>query len=203
MVSLNAIFNKDPLIELETRIYSILGLERAVYDADFANDNMSTGSCESNEISEEQKAIKKIEKINIAWKKKISSLHHIPTKRVSAIREVLISSIAIARKGNLEEVLHDLRGALVLHRPGAAGRAKQTALAVLQKYGGYEHDDDIDLNDDEEDFDDENDVDDSSKDNASYLCTEAMILNGCLEGDKNADRVDWKEAVMECKTLSR
>ena len=200
----NFTLNKDPLIELEARIYSVIGLERAVHDADDANDNMSTGSCESNEMSDEQKAMKKAEKINIAWKKKLSTLYNIPTKRASAIREVLISAITIARKGNVEEVLHDLRGALNLHRPGAAGRARQTALAVLQKHGGYQFDNESDLPDDEEDFsDDENDAADSTKDDVSYLCNDAMILNGCLEGDKNADRVDWKEAVIGCKTLSR
>ncbi len=197
---------KNPLVELENRIYSITGLERAVHEADDANDNMSTGSSDSNEKSEEQKAEEKSEKYHLAWKKKVYSLHHIPTKRASAIREVLISAVAIARKGNLEEVLQDLRDALLLHRPGAAGRARQMALSILEKYGGIEIVDDgdeyLEAEDDIVDSDDEKDDEDSSKYD-SYLCTEAMMITGCLEGDSNADRVDWREAVMGCKTLSR
>lgn len=197
---------KNPLVELENRIYSITGLERAVHEADDANDNMSTGSSDSNEKSEEQKAEEKSEKYHLAWKKKVYSLHHIPTKRASTIREVLISAVAIARKGNLEEVLHDLRDALLLHRPGAAGRARQMALSILEKYGGIEIVDDgdeyLEAEDDIVDPDDEKDDEDSSKYD-SYLCTEAMMITGCLEGDSNADRVDWREAVMGCKTLSR
>ena len=111
------------MIELEERIYSIIGLEKAVDEVDDANDNLSVGSSQQNEISEEQKALEKAEKIQFAWKKKINSLKFIPTKRASAIREVLISAILIARKGNLEDVLLDLRLALNLHRPGAAGRS--------------------------------------------------------------------------------
>jgi len=192
---------KDPLIELEQRIYSLTGLQRAVNEADEANDNMSTGSMDA-----EQKEEEKLEKIQSAWKKKLYSLNFIPTKRASVIREVLISAIAIARKGQLEEVLQDLRGALQLHRPGAAGRAKQEALSVLEKHGGYDLDEDVDESFDIEDDlaeSDDGEEDEDSSNYESYLCAEAMVLTGCLEGDNNADRVDWREAVMGCKTLSR
>jgi len=197
---------KNPLIELEERIYSIIGLEKAVDEVDDANDNLSVGSSQQNEISDEQKALEKAEKIQFAWKKKINSLKFIPTKRASAIREVLISAILIARKGNLEDVLLDLRSALNLHRPGAAGRARQMALSVLEKYGGFdvvENGDEL-LEDEDTimDSDDEKD-DDEPLENISYLCGEAMMLVGCLEGDNNADRVDWRDAVNDCKIISR
>jgi hypothetical protein len=196
--------NQEPLLDLEKRVYSIIGLERAVLEADDANDNVSVGS-NDEETSQEQKALEKEERIQLAWKKKISSLYYIPTKRASAIREVLIDAIKIARKGKLEEVLHDLRQALNLHRPSAAGRARQMAFSVLEKYGGYVADGDMDESpDDDIEFTDPDveEEDDDSK-NISYLCGESMMLMGCLEGDSNADRVDWKDAVTGCKTITR
>ena len=112
---------------------------------------MSVDSDDSNDMSPEEIALKRTEKLQTAWKKKIYSLHGIPTKRASAIREVLISAIAIARKGHFEDVLVDLRNALNLHRPGAAGKARHTALSVLQKYGDIEFDYDAEMQEKEED----------------------------------------------------
>jgi len=200
---------KGPLIELEKRIFSLTGLERAVREADEANENMSVGSSISNEISTEKRALEKAEKARIAWKKKLFSLYSIPTKRVGAIREVLISAIAIARKGDLLDILHDLRAALALHRPGGAGRARTSALALLEKHGGYEKEADQEegetSNSDDDLTDDESlsMKDDSTQNNVSFLCAEAMMLTGSLDGDNQADRVDWKNAVTKCKTLSR
>ena len=195
---------QDPLLELEKRIYSIAGLERAVNEADDANANLAADS--DDEMSEEEKALKKTEKIQLAWKRKINTLKYIETRRSSAVREVLIAAIVITRKGPLDDVLADLRNALHLHRPGAAGKARQMALAVLDNYGGYSGvDDETTLAEDEGDYtdsDDEKEYDESSE-NFSYLCGEAMMLMGCLEGDNNADRVDWKDAVIGCKTVSR
>ena len=142
-----------------------------------------------------------------AWKKKIFSLHSIPTKRNAAIRDTLITAIAIARKGNLTDVLDDLRSALKLHRPGGAGRARSTALSLLDKYGGYEKDaqgeDELSEKDDYlvEGKPDENDQANPSE--VSFLSSDAMMLSGSLDGNNYADRGDWKEVVMGCKTLSR
>jgi len=200
---------KGPLIDLEKRIYSLTGLERSVREADEANENMSVGSSISNEISSEKRASEKAEKAQLAWKKKLFSLNSIPTKRVGAIREVLISAIAIARKGNLLDILKDLREALTLHRPSGAGRARTSALALLEKHGGYEKGEDQDedeTSDSDDDLTDDESFsakDDSTPNSVSFLCAEAMMLTGSLGGDNQADRVDWKDSVMKCKTLSR
>lgn len=178
-------------------------------EADEANENMSVGSSISNEISSKKRASEKAEKAQLAWKKKLFSLNKIPTKRVSAIREVLISAIAIARKGNLLDILKDLREALTLHRPSGAGRARTAALSLLEKHGGYEkgedHDEDETSDSDDDLTDDESlsAKDDSTQNSVSFLCAEAMMLTGSLGGDNQADRVDWKDSVMKCKTLSR
>lgn len=199
--------SKVPLLELEQRIFAFSGLERAVREADEADDNGSVDSTEMKEISEEQRALDRAEKIELGWKKKINSLKRIPTKRAGAIRDVLIAAIGIARKGNLDEVLVDLRSALNLHRPGAAGKARQTALAVLEKYGGCDDDGDEDEGDKDDDelstVDDDNNDEKTSEEGESFLCTEGMMIFGCLDGNEFADRVDWKEAVNDCKTLSR
>lgn len=199
---------KGPLIDLEMRIFSISGLERAVQEADEANENMSVGSSISNEISTEKSA-KKAEKAQLAWKKKLFSLYSIPSKRAGAVREVLISAIAIARKGDLTDILQDLRLALTLHRPGGGGRARASALALLEKHGGYEKGEDqkegekSDSEDDWTDTESLSEKDDPILNSVSFLCAEAMMLTGSLEGDNHADRVDWKDAVTKCKTLSR
>ncbi len=196
---------KAPIIELEKRIYSILGLERAVQEVDEANENMSVDSDGSNGADDEKEAERR-ERANYAWKKKVWALYAIPAKRASAIRDVLIAAIAIARKANISDALEDLRAALQLHRPGGGGRARTAALAVLEKYGFEKKDDD----DDEESVDGDDNLseaetsDDADEDKrASFLSAEAMMTGGSLEGDNNADRVDWKDAVTTCKTLSR
>ncbi len=188
-------------------MYSFTGLEKATREADEANDNESVDSTEMNEMDKDQRASEKEQKIQLAWKKKVNSIKYIPTKRASAIRDALIAAIAIARKGTfLDDVLEDLRSALNLHRPGAAGRARQAALAVLEKYGGYEDrgdDEESSKDDDIGNLDNEDDEVKAEEEDVSFLCTEAMMMLGCLDGDENANRVDWKEAVNNCKTLSR
>ena len=180
-------------------------MEKAVHEANEADDNGSVDSAEMNEIDEEQQALEKEKKLQLGWRKKINSIKYIPTKRASAIRDVLIAAIAIARKGNLEDVLIDLRSALNLHRPCAAGRCKQMALSVLEKYGGYDDDGEdnqgTDINDDLSNLGEE--TNESSEEDMTFLCTEAMMLLGCLDGNDNANRFDWTEAVNNCKSLSR
>merc|ERR1712161_145319 len=107
-----------------------------------------------------------------------------------------ISAIAIARKGDLLDILKDLRLALTLVRPAAAGRARASALDLLEKQGGYKKGNILDEGEQSDSDDDMIDVeslsekDDSTpNDDVSFLCTEAMMLTGSLQGDKQADRV--------------
>lgn len=196
---------KGPLVELEARVYSILGIERAVLEVDEANDNLSIDT-DSSDNGDEKEA-EKLERANYAWKRKVWSLNAIPARRAAAIRDVLISAIAIARKGHLSDVLEDLRAALQIHRPGGGGRARSAALALLDKYG-FERKEDNDnesLNGDDgtSEIESSDDLYNHDLKQTSFLSVEAMILNGSLEGDDNADRVDWRDAVTSCRSVSR
>jgi len=196
---------KGPLVELEARVYTILGIERAVLEVDEANDNLSVET-DSSDNGDEKEA-EKLERANYAWKRKIWSLSSIPARRAAAIRDVLISAIAIARKGHLSDALEDLRAALQIHRPGGGGRARSAALGLLDKYGFKmkEDDDSESIEGDDGSLEIESSDDLYKKDlkQTSFLSAEAMMLNGSLEGDDNADRVDWRDAVTSCKSVSR
>ena len=197
---------KGPLLDLENRIFSITGTERATKEVDEANDNVTVASDESDKGEADAE---RLEKTQYAWKKKIYSLHHILPRRAGPIRDTLIAAIAIARKGNLTDVLEDLRECLKLHRPGAGGRARTAALNLLTKYKFELKDDDDEDNDmdDDESMSEVGSVQDATDDTndqeATFLSPEAMMLSGSLEGDDQADRVDWKDAVATCKILSR
>jgi len=102
--------------------------------------------------------------------------------------------------------VEDLRDALRLHRPCGGGRARTAALNLLQKYGFEPREDDNDLSDDEDTPSETESIHDgkeSEPQESSFLSAEAMVLTGSLEGDGTADRVDWKDAVSTCKTVSR
>jgi hypothetical protein len=193
------------LLDLEKRIYAMTGIQRATKEVDEANDNISVVTDESDDGKAESE---RLDRATYGWKKKIYSLHSILPKRASAIRDVLIAAIAIARKANITDVMEDLREALKLHRPGAGGRARTMALGLLQKYGDFERRED---DNDEDDIDDsisevgsmqDNEILDESR-AASFLSPGAMVLSGSLEGDNSADRVDWNDAVLSCRTVSR
>lgn len=193
------------MIDLEKRIYSITGVERATKEVDEANDNVSVVSNESDDCKAESELL---ERANYAWKKKIYSLHSILPRRASAVRDIIISAIAIARKGNITDVLEDLREALKLHRPGAGGRARTMALNLLQKYGFTLREDDSNESDIEDSPSEIASIQDSNENRedsqaTSFLSSEAMMINGSLEGDDNADRVDWNDAVTTCRSVSR
>lgn len=193
------------MVELEARIYAITGQAKAVMEVDVASENVSIVSDGTQEEeSEDSKIMKRKEKAKALWKDKIFSLNSIATKRAALIRDVLISAIAIARKGDLHDVVEDLQSALKLHRPGAGGQAKSQALSLIDKYGGYDAQDldessivlgDMDI--------EEMEVSENEKDAPSSLCADVMVLTGCLEGHDDADRVDWKESVLECRKISR
>ena len=192
---------KGTLVELEARIYAITGHAKAVQEVDLASENISIVSDgPSGEESEDLKAIKRREQIKTLWMDKIFKLNSIATKRAALIRDVLISAIAIARKGDSHDVVEDLQSALKMHRPGAGGQAKSQALSLIDKYGGYDAQD-IKMSLIEEDMD--LDLSESEKDVPSCLCADAMVLTGCLDGHDDADRVDWKESVMECRKITR
>ena len=182
---------QKPLLDLEQRVFEIMGLAVATFDADEADDNMSATS-EDERSRQEQKE-------KLAWKKKIHALRSIETKRFSQIREVVVEAITAARKAHFGSVVAKLRSALLLHRPSAAGECKAAALAVLDSHGGYhaEDDDSDDESDDDEAINEEND------DVPTLLSAEATMISGSLGGDDDADRVDWIDAVKSCKTLSR
>jgi len=195
---------KGPLLDLEQRIYSISGLERATKDVDEANDNVTVVSNDSDTGKVEAE---RLERANYAWKRKIYSLHSISHKRAAHIRDVLVSAIAVARKANLTDVLEDLRECLKLHRPGAGGRARTMALTLIQKYGFELREGDEEEADDDDSLSEVGSVQDAPNDSdeqgTTLLPTDAMVLSGCLEGDEQADRVDWKDAVSRSKTVSR
>jgi hypothetical protein len=81
-------------------------------------------------------------------------------------------------------------------------------LDLLKKYGFELRDgDEEEVEDDEESLSDVGLIQDATNDTqeqeATFLSPEAMMLSGSLEGDDQADRVDWKDAVATCKTVSR
>ena len=96
-------------MDLEQRIYAITGIERATKEVDEANDNITVISNDSDSGKAEAQ---RLERAHYSWKRKIYSLHSITPRRAGPIRDVLVSAIAIARKGNLTGVLEDLRECL-------------------------------------------------------------------------------------------
>jgi hypothetical protein len=83
---------------------------------------------------------------------------------------------------------------------------------VLTKYGESDHkplDDNGKLSENVDDTIETDDVDSVCAHEPieniveSFLCGEAMMMSGCLEGVENAGRSDWMESVTTAKTLSR
>lgn len=192
------------MLDLEQRIYAISGLERATKEVDEANDNVTVVS---NDSDTGRLEAERLERANYSWKRKIYSLHSISHKRAAHIRDVLVSAIAVARKANLTDVLEDLRECLKIHRPGAGGRARTMALNLIQKYGFELREGDEDEADDDDSLSEVGSVQDTSNEaddqGTTFLPPDAMVLSGCLEGDDQADRVDWKDAVSRSRTISR
>mmetsp|Transcript_6232 Transcript_6232/g.8811 ORF Transcript_6232/g.8811 Transcript_6232/m.8811 type:complete len:1455 (+) Transcript_6232:93-4457(+) len=188
---------RAPLLDLEKRVFHLTGYAKATQDADDADANMSVGSNEDEQETEEGKK-------QLMWKKKINSLRSIPTHRYGQIREILVEAIAAARKAHDPAVVAELRAALLLHHPNAAGECKSTAIAILEKYGGYDDEDDEDSEGEEVEADEKEQAEsDEDEKVPTVLSGEAMMLNGSVRGDEHANRVDWIDAVKACKTLSR
>lgn len=189
---------------MEQRIFAISGLERATKEVDEANDNVTVVSNDSDAGRAEAE---RLERAHYSWKRKIYSLNAVSPKRSAHIRDVLVSAIAVARKANLSDVLDDLRECLKIHRPGAGGRARTMALSLIDKYGFELKDGDEDDGEDDESMSEVGSVQDAANDTeeqgTTFLPNYAMALSGCLEGDDQADRVDWKDAVASSKSVCR
>lgn len=186
-------------MELEQRVFVVTGLATLSRDDDLADENMSTVSDESKEKMDPSA---QEHKIRVAWKKIIHSMNKVPAKKAGQVRDHVARAITAARKAGLGNVVSSLRTALLQYQPDAAGDCKKAALAVLEKYGGYEEEDD--------DGDEEEENDDGDKQQTevevrlpSNLCGEAMVITGSLGGDEGANRIDWRDGVKSCKTLSR
>ena len=180
---------RKPLLELEQRVADLTYVAVAARDSDLADDNMSVGS----EDNEEQKN----DRIRQTWKKHIHLLGDVPTARHGQIRQLLVAAISAARKAHLPEVVSKLRSALLLYHPSAAFECKKAAVAVLESYGGYDEEEDDDL--DEE-------VEALSPDETpmpSMISTDCASLVGCLEGSEDSSRSDWIRLVNGARTLSR
>lgn len=138
------------------------------------------------------------------WKRKVNALKQIPTIRYAIIRDIIVAAITVARKSHLNQVAADLKVALQLHRPQAAGEAKAAALGVLDKYGGYEEEDNDDMDLDE--------IAGTGEDKAgeevqatvsSFLCDEVIMMTGSIGGNEDADQCDWRDVLKTCKSISR
>lgn len=186
------------LKDLELRVFECSGEKLAFDEADAIDEAAGTSSDdeEGNKPSRRQD-----------WKPKISALRRINTAKHTAIRDVIIAAITVARKAHLNQVAADLKVALQLYRPHAAGEAKHAAIGVLEKYGGYEDDED---EDEEVDLHEIAAVDngDAKADEeealvSTFLCDEVIMMKGSIGGDLDADKDDWSEVVKSCKSISR
>ena len=192
---------KGSLKDLELRVFEISGQKKAVEEADTAEEDGGAQSDDEDDADQKKRGQN--------WKIKINALNRVPTPKYTLIRDIIVAAITVARKAHLNQVAAELKAALQLHRPHAAGEAKVAAIAVLEKYGGY------DASGDEEedvDFDELAAVDapaespDNEADGAaitSMLCSEAIMMSGNIGGDDDADPYDWSDAIKECKSLSR
>ncbi len=192
---------KCSLKDLELRVFEISGQKKAVEEADTVEEDGSAQSDDEDDAEQKKRGQN--------WKIKINALNRVPTPKYTLIRDIIVAAITVARKSHLNQVAAELKAALQLHRPHAAGEAKVAALAVLENHGGY------DASGDEEedvDFDELAAVDtpaespDNEADDAaitSMLCSEAIMMSGSIGGDDDADPYDWSDAIKECKSLSR
>ncbi|KAL7437218.1 hypothetical protein ACHAXM_005517 [Skeletonema potamos] len=192
---------KACLKDLELRVFEMSGQKKAVEEADTVEEDGGDQSGDEDDVDQKKRGQN--------WKIKINALNRVPTPKYTLIRDIIVAAITVARKAHLNQVAAELKAALQLHRPHAAGEAKAAAIAVLEKYGG------CDASGDEEedvDFDELAAVDApaDSPDNeahdaaiASMLCSEAIMMSGSIGGDDDADPYDWSDAIKECKSLSR
>ena len=114
---------------------------------------------------------------------------------------MLASAVTAARKAHLPEIVGQLRSALLLYHPNAAGECKAAAIKVLEAHDpGFEASPE-DEDDQQDDDPTEKEVDQEQV--PSVLCAEAALLRSSLDGSDDASRTEWVDAVKSCKTLSR
>jgi hypothetical protein len=178
---------------------AVSGKKRSIKEADEAAEN------EDNSLDNENDD--ELIKRHNCWKIKINALKRVPTYRYGLIRDLIVAAITVARKSHLSQVAVELKTALQLLRPIAGGEARNAALKVLEKYGGF----DGSNNNDDDDFDElaamdtgePNSSDTAGAEIASLLCDEVRMISGSLGGDDFADTTDWKDAIKDCKSISR
>lgn len=138
------------------------------------------------------------------WKRKVHALKQIPTIRYAIIRDIIVAAITVARKSHLNQVAADLKVALQLHRPQAAGEAKAAALGVLEKYGGYEDEENDDMDLDEiAAVGGEKASEEVEQTVSSFLCDEVTMMTGSIGGNEDADQCDWRDVLKSCRSISR
>jgi len=196
--SISSIISKlrQPLLQLEARVANITNIDMVLRDENIADDNMSTDS------SDEDQAKK--ERLERAWKKLVHRVRETPTKRHGQIRELVVAAISAARKAHLPAIVAQLRDALLLYHPNAAGDCKAAAIKVLEENGDYDgfDDDDVSSDDEEEDAVNE-DQPAETEEVPSVLCAEAAVMKCSLDGSVDGQRTDWIDAVRACKSISR
>ena len=180
---------KLPLLQLEERAADITNLDVAARDSALADDNMSVNGADDDQAEKER--------LDRAWKRLLYKIRETPTKRYVQIRELLVAAISAARKAHVPEVVAQLRAALLLHHPSAAGDCKSAAVKVLVDHGDY------DIEDDEDEQEEETEEADNEDDVPSVISMEAAILKSSLEGSDDASRADWIQSVKSVKTISR
>ena len=172
------------------------GKKRSQEEADVATNNEDKSSDDEDDDE--------LTKRHNCWKIKIDALKRIPIFRYGLMRDIIVAAITVARKSHLNQVAAELKAALLLFRPHAGREARNAALKVLEKYGGYEGSDD-----DDDDFEElaamgtgETNSDESAE-ISSLLCDEVRMISGSLGGDDFADASDWSDSIKECKSVSR
>ena len=183
------------------RAFEISGRKKAIEEADTAAENEDDASDEDDN--------EELNKRRDCWKVKINALHRINPGKYALVRDIIVASITVARKSHLNNVAADLKLALPLMRPHAGGEARLAAIKVLEKYGGYDGSED---DDDDLDFDELAKVNTTDKNAsgeedgaaiASLLCDEVRMISGSIGGDDFADKDDWRDAIKDCKSVSR
>lgn len=131
------------------------------------------------------------------WKSKINALGQLPSNQHVHIHDIIVAAITASRKSHLNQVAAELKAALQMLRPQAAGKAKSAAIQVLEKYGGNDGSgkdgEDVDFDDSEE----------AEAIVTSLLCEEVRMINGSVGGDDFADKSDWSTAIKNLKSLAR
>ena len=186
---------------MELRIFEFSFKKKAIEEADAAAENEGDSSDEEED--------EELNKRRNCWKIKINALKRVPTARQALVRDIIVAAITVARKSHLSQIAAELKAALQLLRPHAAGEAKLAAIDVLEKHGGYDGSDD---EDDDVDLDElaaanageNNDAEEEAEaEIASMLCDEVRMIGGSIGGDDFADPSDWSDALKQCKSVSR